>query len=413
MALVKSKDNQISLFPLRVIIPCYGAISTFILIQSASLELRYLGGFLGITSGQQAQKLSNAIRRTFSPEELDRLLYYALDMSRADITLASDYQTRAYDVLRSAEAQGWMEDFIASACTARPRDAALHEIAEQMALTSTPNTLESIVQANVPFVDISSWRERLGALEACVCRIELTTGQETEFGTGFLAGPNLVMTNYHVVQALIDGRARPDQVVCRFDYRQSGTGSVLNPGTEYRLHRDYLVVAAPPSAAEVSPGAGVSVPVADELDFAVLRLDDAPGAQTVARGMVLSAASVRGWVDQISADSPSADETLFVLQHPDQAPLKLAFGTVAGFNTNATRLLHRVNTERGSSGSPCLNGRLHLVALHQSGNSAIPAAGGHTYNRAIPIKAICDYLAKRGEGTEVFPVMTWPGPSTP
>ena len=51
----------------------------------------------------------------------------------------------------------------------------------------------------------------LGQLEGRVCRVEIS-GQAA--GTGFLCGPGLVMTNYHVVGSIIEatGGARPEAV---------------------------------------------------------------------------------------------------------------------------------------------------------------------------------------------------------
>jgi V8-like Glu-specific endopeptidase len=38
-------------------------------------------------------------------------------------------------------------------------------------------------------------------------------------GTGFLLGADVVMTNYHVIEAVIKGQLKPYDVVLRFDYK--------------------------------------------------------------------------------------------------------------------------------------------------------------------------------------------------
>ena len=60
-------------------------------------------------------------------------------------------------------------------------------------------------------------------------------------------------------------------------------------------------------------------------------------------------------------------------------------GAVVG---DGTRLTYEVNTERGSSGSPCLTFDLRLVALHQSGH---PRS-----NVGVPISTIAAHLGDAG-----------------
>lgn len=57
-------------------------------------------------------------------------------------------------------------------------------------------------------------------------------------------------------------------------------------------------------------------------------------------------------------------------------------------NANRTRLTHRVNTEPGSSGSPCLTFDLKLVALHHHGDAR--------RNESIPIATIAEHLRHTG-----------------
>jgi hypothetical protein len=62
-------------------------------------------------------------------------------------------------------------------------------------------------------------------------------------------------------------------------------------------------------------------------------------------------------------------------------------------NGNGTRLRYDTNTEGGSSGSPCLDAKLNLVALHHGGD---PDTGRLAqYNQGIPIDRIVSHLAAR------------------
>jgi hypothetical protein len=218
---------------------------------------------------------------------------------------------------------------------------------------------------------VGQWRSRLGELEGQVCRVEV--GGNLSVGTGFLVGPDLCLTNYHVIEPALAGRANPGDTRLRFDYRRTADGTTVNAGALIALAEDWLVASSPP----------------DELDFALLRVTEPIGTEPAGRAGQLAEAPERGWIDQIGADGFEADSPLFLLTHPAGIPLKLAFGPSAGLNDNGTRLRHRVNTMPGSSGSPCFNARLELVGLHHASDPALNPAS----NLAIAVRAIADYLA--------------------
>src|SRR5262249_49289934 len=63
-------------------------------------------------------------------------------------------------------------------------------------------------------------RERLAECEGRVCRVEL---DGSPAGTGFLVGPDLVLTSYHVIEPAVKSRETVT-LACRFDYKLSATG---------------------------------------------------------------------------------------------------------------------------------------------------------------------------------------------
>jgi hypothetical protein len=164
---------------------------------------------------------------------------------------------------------------------------------------------------------------------------------------------------------------------------------VANPGREFRLAADWLYDFSPYNAQEAA-GQEDALPTAGELDFALLRLAEAPGSQPVSEKT--DDASPRSWVE-ISGrtyDFPQGSP-LFIVQHPSGGPLKLALDTQAilGLNSNGTRVRYRTNTAAGSSGSPCFNSEWELVALHHSGIVK--------YNEGVPVALIADFLKQRGK----------------
>jgi hypothetical protein len=343
--------------------------------------------------GPRARLLSDALREAFLPERLDELLFYGLDRRRVDITMAGDYQGRVYDIIRAADAEGWLLDLVTAAREARPRSTGLHEVATGLGLTSVTDNLERLVRADVPDLDVSVWRERLGALEAQVCRVEIGR----QLGTGFLVGPDLCMTNHHVVAPLLADPARAAGAVVRFDHRRLSDGTTVNPGIGYRLADDWLVGAVPPSRADDLDGP--ELPAADELDVAVLRLAEPVGELPVGRVAGVGDVQPRGWIRDPVDEPPRPGSPLLLLQHPAGAPMRLALGSVLGANANGTRLRHSVNTEPGSSGAPCLDAALRLVALHHAGD---PAFGPARHNVAVPIGRVRALLVARYPDVPVF-----------
>jgi len=246
--------------------------------------------------------------------------------------------------------------------------------------------LERTIKDYLPVVDPTRWGEDLARQERRVCRVELNDDAGTT-GTGFLVGPDLVLTNYHVLEAVI---ARPQLAAAvrfRFDYKAIGDGTTS----------DGVLVGAHPTAWEIghSPyGKGEAKrtpddppPTADELDYALVRLERPIGMESAN-----PSGSPRGWVRMPETDPATADQSLFILQHPRGAPIKLALDTHANprLVNGGLRLRYATTTDEGSSGSPCFSSNWTLLALHHYGD---PAWGSPDYNQGIPIARIRERAA--------------------
>jgi len=359
-----------------------------------------------ILSGKQTGRLSDALRDAFvSVDALEEFLDVMLEKRLENVvSLKLSYQTIAFKLIKSADAEGWVLRLIAAACDARPGNAVLRELAVETGMAGVPGDidvalagthLERTILEAIPFMDASAWHARLGELLAQVCRVEVPAGVRSTAGTGFLVGPDLVLTNYHVIEVLHKNMGNPRDTVLRFDYQRLPDGTTVNRGTEFRLASKWLDAWRPPSKVDDMTDPGDRLPASDELDFALLRVHGAPGAQPIGRAQGLSQAPDRGWMslDQAGQDGFDAGYPLFILQHPEDAPVKFVPGLSDGLNANGTRLRHQVNTKRGSSGSPCLNARLELVALHHAGDPNYDPARRPAWNAAVPIAAIRGCLA--------------------
>lgn len=358
-------------------------------------------------SGRLLREASEALREAFDLAGFDQMLLFHRDLRRQNLSLGGDFQQIVFDVLLAADREGWFPGLIEAAREANPTNARLMALAEQWALAPVPaergGALERIIREEAGFLDVTAWRERLGRLEGQVGRVEVAApGGGRLHGTAFLVAPDLCLTNHHVLEPLITGAVAPAGALVRFDYRFSG-GAVLNPGTPFPLpDHDWLVDCSPPSAVDSLADPGQRLPADDELDYALFRVSGSPGEEPVGGERAVPGAEPRGWITFPGGTgapppgTPEPDSSLFVLQHPSAQPLKLAFDTVIGTNANGTRLRHRVNTEGGSSGSPCFDRDLALVALHHSGDPDFDPAHRPRYNEAVPVGAIHGLLAARG-----------------
>jgi Trypsin-like peptidase domain len=292
--------------------------------------------------------------------------------------------------------EGWTPQLVSAARDQRPANPMVAAAAERvgLAVAAPPRSrLERMISDAAGMLDPVEWRSRLGVIETQVCRVEIPVHGGSIRGTGFLVGSDEVMTNHHVVQALIDGGADPAKARLRFDYKRLADGVTVNSGVEVALDPDdWLVGFAPPSDVDELADPGDRLPAPGELDFALLRLATAVGDLPVGTNPPPDLPP-RGWIDLDGAEDAADGAPVFIMQHPEGEPVKLAIDTVIGLNANRTRLRYRANTEGGSSGSPVFDINLRPVALHHSGDPNFDPDHKPEYNEGVPMRAITAFLA--------------------
>jgi hypothetical protein len=313
-----------------------------------------------------------------------------------------------FRLLEKAEAQGWEVDLIRAAYRHAPQNRKVVTVYQKYGLApdagvqvagavavadvkATDAGFENRVTA-LALLDMGVWREKLSRVEARVARVEVHGRAQ---GTGFLVGPDVLLTNYHVLERILLGIVPPTAVAIRFDYKVLAEGS-RSEGLLVKLHpREWRHDDSPYSPAEKAGQPDGPPPSSDELDYACVRLERPVGTEPVdARGA--SGGPARGWVfvPEVVAFAPKMP--LLIAQHPDGSPLKLALDTqaVLGENANHTRVRYATNTEPGSSGSPCFDLDWSLIALHHYGD---PAFNHPRFNQGIPVHLIRDRLKRQGK----------------
>ena len=324
----------------------------------------------------------------FSPDSFDNL---------SPPGFGKTFEYRLLEVIREADMAGWLLDLVAAAHERRPQSMEIADVADELGLSATGpritnqtgQSLEALVQAHAKFINPVSLREKMATLEGQVCWVSLAVGRG---GTGFLVGPDLVVTNQHVIKPITDGQVRWQDVTCRFDYKQAIDGSGLGRLKETVVALagpGWLVDSRPPSVADWKAALSEAGP--EETDCAVIRLAAKVGDLPVGGDTVDEKAAPRGWIAvQAAPPAMTVGNQVLLLQHPKGEPLQLSIGAVKAFNAAGTRMRHDANSKDGSSGSPLFDVDLQLVGLHHAHDLAKPPA----WNQAVPLDSIQRVWAK-------------------
>ena len=321
--------------------------------------------------------------------QFDQMLKQRLNIDREDIALGDDYTEIVFKVIGEANRRSWVYKLVNAGRQERPSNAVFVEYSRLLGIgprgLPDPAQLESIIRQTNALLNVAQFRSRLGEIEGRVCRVDLQGDGE---GTGFLVGPGAVLTNYHVIESVVKQEHTLREFTCRFDFKVREDGTSVNKGTVYKVAE--LGSYSPYDPADLKTDA--RQPDAENLDYALLLLEGEPGQDPVGGK---ATGDPRGW--ETIEENPydfAPNSPLFIVQHPDKKPMKLALdtGAVIGVNGNRTRVEYRTNTEPGSSGSPCYNQNWNLVALHHSGDpNWVP-----TWNEGIPINLVLDHLKTKG-----------------
>jgi len=226
-------------------------------------------------------------------------------------------------------------------------------------------------------------RQNMRMAERRVCQISISDGY-TDFGigTGFLIGPSLVITAYHVLEDVFDGLRSPGEISCGFD--------ILGPefaGKE-KYHSLQNVSDWPSevySNKEPSDGGMLRTPENDEFDFVVFKLE------TDASLDVIEDAGLkvyRGFVNLKSRQAAVANETANILSFPGETPEILESTGPFLDSKIDRRIQYLANTDPGSSGGLVLNGHGLPVGYHSAGVEI----DGKEMNQGIEFGAIIEFL---------------------
>ncbi len=356
-------------------------------------------------TGKQKDDLIQTLKRLFDPFSLQLMLSRRLDKSLLEYSgvYTPHLDNILLTLINRAIQEEWHLKLVEAVVSERPRDAALQKLAIEIQNEedtgwydrnpAAPQTLQTLLN-NHPLLPVQLFIDGMIASKRCVCRIQVILNNGSiKWGTGFLVGSNLVLTNYHVIRDVIDQQAKPEQVTLKFDFYLS-KNNIINPGTDYALDPATPVLAHSPYCSfdeEGSPSLKVDWPV-DCLDYALLKLKDPAGdhpfgpnvSKVLGEG---TAFEKRGWLrPSPTARAQCEGGHIIIIQHPDRKPCQVAIGfnMITGCDDKRQRVRYQVNTMGGSSGSPCFDQDFNLIALHNMGDEY----WADKYNQGILIENI-------------------------
>lgn len=175
--------------------------------------------------------------------------------------------------------------------------------------------------------------QNLVTLAPAVCRLIVDVYGNWQYGTGFRIGPDLLLTNWHVLHRISDGTCAT-AVTAEFGYEDDGSGGALAPVTV--------------------PCEITSIVTSRADDWAVIR-----AKQPLSDSWPI--------INLSQAVAPALNSATYIIQHPRGERKRLGFvrNQVSSFDDRVVHYL--TDTQVGSSGAPVLNQFGQLIALHHAG----------------------------------------------
>jgi hypothetical protein len=352
--------------------------------------------------GRIREAIKSAYVGQYAINELDMVLSDNLGKSVFDFVSAqAPFPFQVNELLERANGEGWLPGLLGAVQRDKPLRADLQEILRSfIATAAAQQVLDLVAGTGTIAPKVRAELERMlpgGAIVSfdtmqrrmrAVCRVDYADHSPPGEGTGFLVGPDLVLTNWHVLKRVIEAPAAAEHLRFRFDLRDSvAAADAAGRAAKAKANGSPIVRSSPAAGVELPGGTGE--PTMQQLDYALVRLDERVGEDPTVGG-------VRGHIVlQKEMAQPPVDSGLIVLQHPLRGELQFAIGRALGPNETGSRLQHTAATQNGSSGSPVLDTALGPVALH-NGSRAGTARSAQPFNTAVPLAHIVADLVAAG-----------------
>jgi hypothetical protein len=314
-----------------------------------------------------------------------------------------DYVRRILAYLRSQGKVGPMvRELLQDALPKSQVAHGLREILRGKRVDPDGGSYQAFMRDNEALLNSLSFEEAFARTRRTVCAIGLGGDIGDLVGSGFLIGPDEVLTNYHVIERAVqwvDGTCQQllpgDQVFCYFDYHARPIPAVPPPRGTLNVAsgaRDWLLYARDKLTNDGRHTCAI-LP-SREYDYAVIKLSrrvgDLPGRT--------SGGEPRGWLMlQPTPVDVVTKRRVMLFQHPAREPQLWDFGDFHQEDPTRTRVWYQVTAAHGSSGGATVESDGRLFALHNA--EVDQPALGIPLNQGVRIDCIADDLAREKSWT--------------
>ena len=190
------------------------------------------------------------------------MLWFRLNLNLDSISLTDTLELTASNLVDYADSRGILIQLLSAAYDSNRGNLHLANFVRRMGLTADSNINQELLDKIIhddSVLGVDQWRTTFAGLTGRICRVEVPS--DLPYGTGFLVGPNVLMTSYRATEPVISGGLATSAVGFRFDFKVYSDVQ-LNSGIVYRLAADDWLVASSPK---------------DSLNVVVVRLAGVPG----------------------------------------------------------------------------------------------------------------------------------------
>lgn len=286
------------------------------------------------------------------------------------------------------------DDLVATKFVEFCKDPANKDIAYQAAFVLRANMLSA-----------ARLRHFIADVEPRMCVVLADAGpMGLRKGTGFLIGPDLIITAYHTLKYHLDDEEMladpPGDCRAVFDHLYGDPIDTVDP--------DDPDLRCIPFAKEWLKKASNE----DKFDYALVKLAEKIGDESYAA----NGGRRRHWFSY-SDCKPGPDERIIIPQHPEGSNLQQDFGRYVESDDKEIRIRYTTETFPGSSGAPCFDGKHRLVGMH---HGVYKPNDVEVLNQAIRFDHIAqeidEYLKasrEEAEQAEIWSVTASPQPPRP
>lgn len=217
-------------------------------------------------TGPETKQLVDAIVSAYSEDDLRMLMQFELGVSLDAVVGPGPLRTRVFEVVQYTERQGRTPDLVAAVVRDRPHrediqlayrgyttgvasataaagsvpPAAVRDYAKvfgdhpavalqkgggaEAVVTAAEPGLQRTIRDDLGFLSAANWSGLNDRMQRRVCRVELND-PKAGMGSGFLVGPDALLTAYHVLEPVINAPGGAAAVRFRFDYQWRPDGS--------------------------------------------------------------------------------------------------------------------------------------------------------------------------------------------